>query len=104
VLSTQEMDQANQRNTIVLKLPNTKPLTFWTGKNAYRGPILMDCKLQRTWTGEYNLCVPPCLRGREPRPFKNKRLAQGMFSRPRCSHLPNRLRCHRQLRLRGSAR
>jgi hypothetical protein len=40
VLSTQEMDQANQRNTIVLKLPNTKPLTFWTGKKRLPWPHL----------------------------------------------------------------
>jgi hypothetical protein len=47
-----------RKNTIVLKIPKMKPLTFWTGKSGFRGPILMDCKFQRTWTGEYYLCIP----------------------------------------------
>ena len=47
-----------KENTIVLKLPKTKPIKLWTGKRAWKGPILMDCRLQRTWTGDYYLCVP----------------------------------------------
>jgi IS605 OrfB family transposase len=45
-------------NTITIKLDKMEPITFWTGKNAYHGPILMDCRLQKTWTGEYYLCIP----------------------------------------------
>jgi putative transposase len=47
-----------KKNTLILNLPKMKPITFWTGKNAWHGLISMDCKLQRTWTGEYYLCVP----------------------------------------------
>lgn len=47
-----------EKNTITLHLPKMKKVTFWTGNNAWRGPILMDCKFQRTWTGEYYLCIP----------------------------------------------
>lgn len=47
-----------KKNTIVLNLPKQKPIKLWTGQSAWRGPILMDSKLQRTWTGEYYLCIP----------------------------------------------
>jgi len=46
------------KNTITLRLPKMKKITLWTGKSAWHGPIVMDCKLQRTWTGEYYLCIP----------------------------------------------
>ena len=45
-------------NAIVLTLPKIPPITLWSGRSAWRGPILMDCKFQRTWTGNYYLCVP----------------------------------------------
>lgn len=47
-----------EKNTITLHLPKMKKFIFWTGNNTWRGPILMDCKFQRTWTGEYYLCIP----------------------------------------------
>jgi putative transposase len=46
------------KNTIALKLPNMTKIVLWSGKTRWRSPILMDCKLQRTWTGEYYLCIP----------------------------------------------
>lgn len=51
-----------KKNIIILKFPKMKPMKFWVGKNAFRGPILMDCKFQRTWTGEYYLCIPHAYR------------------------------------------
>ncbi|MEZ0208895.1 MAG: RNA-guided endonuclease InsQ/TnpB family protein [Candidatus Paceibacterota bacterium] len=47
-----------KKNTLTIHLPKTKPISFWVGKNAWKGPIKMDCKFQRTWTGEYYLCIP----------------------------------------------
>ncbi|MDP2434222.1 MAG: transposase [archaeon] len=46
------------KNTIVLKLPKTPKIVLWSGRTKWRTPILMDCKFQRTWTGEYYLCIP----------------------------------------------
>jgi putative transposase len=46
-----------RKNTIVLKLPKMKPIVLWSSR-CTPTPILMDCKFQRTWTGEYYLCVP----------------------------------------------
>jgi transposase len=46
------------KNTIVLKLPNMAKIVLWSGRTKWRSPILMDCKFQRTWTGEYYLCIP----------------------------------------------
>ena len=46
-------------STIILSIPGLRaPLELWTGKRAWHGPILMDCRLQRTWTNEYYLCIP----------------------------------------------
>ncbi len=45
-------------NSIVLKLPGQPAMELWSGKRAQQAPIVMDCRLQRTWTGEYYLCVP----------------------------------------------
>ena len=46
-------------NTIVIRLPkHKKPVVFWTGENAWHGTINMDCRLQRTWTNDYFLCIP----------------------------------------------
>ncbi len=47
-----------KENTIVLEMPGQKPLELWTGKRAWHGDIVMDCRLQRTWTNEYYLCIP----------------------------------------------
>jgi putative transposase len=47
-----------KKNTLTVNLPKSKPISFWIGKNAWKGPIRMDCKFQRTWTGEYYLCIP----------------------------------------------
>ena len=66
-----------KENTIVVSLPKVKkPLTFWVGKNAWKGPILMDCKFQRTWTGEYYLCVPYAygVDNQDPVPQQNLRV------------------------------
>lgn len=49
---------AQTPNTIILKLPGLKNVELWTGKRAWHGNIVMDCRLQRTWTNEYYLCVP----------------------------------------------
>ena len=47
------------KNALILRLPKVKkPIILWTGKNAWRGDILMDCKFQRTNTGQYYLCIP----------------------------------------------
>lgn len=46
-----------RENIVVLNLPKMSPITLWSGKLAPIS-ILMDCKFQRTWTGEYYLCVP----------------------------------------------
>jgi len=47
------------KNAIILRLPNVaKPVVLWSGKRAWRGDILMDCRLQRTNTGKYYLCIP----------------------------------------------
>jgi len=46
------------KNTLVLKLPKIPPMKLWTGNRAWHGPILMDCKLQRTSTNDYFLCIP----------------------------------------------
>jgi len=45
------------QNKIILKLPRLKKIELWTGQRAWHGDIVMDCKLQRTWTNEYYLCV-----------------------------------------------
>ena len=45
-------------NTIIISLPKCAPIEFWTGNNAWHGPILMDCRLQRTWTNDFFLCIP----------------------------------------------
>ena len=45
-------------NTIVVGLPGHEPLELWTGKRAWRGAIKMDCRLQRTCTNDYFLCIP----------------------------------------------
>ena len=45
-------------NSIIIKLPNQKKIVLWTGKNAWHGTINMDCRLQRTWTNDYFLCIP----------------------------------------------
>ena len=47
-----------KKNTIILKLPHMSEIILWSGKTKWRCPILMDCKIQRTWTGEYYLCIP----------------------------------------------
>ena len=52
---------AQTQNTIILKLPGLENLELWTGKRAWHGNIVMDCRLQRTWTNEYSLCVPQTL-------------------------------------------
>lgn len=60
-----------KKNTIVIALPKMKKVTLWTGTRAWRGDILMDCKLQRTWNGEYYLCVPHGYRVDNQDPDKN---------------------------------
>ena len=45
-------------NSIIIKLPNQKKIVMWTGQNAWHGTINMDCRLQRTWTNDYYLCIP----------------------------------------------
>ena len=45
-------------NSIIIKLPNQKKMVLWTGENAWHGTINMDCRLQRTWTNDYFLCIP----------------------------------------------
>ncbi len=45
-------------NTITLNLPKMSPIVLWTSKDINRAPILIDCKFQRAWTGDYYLCVP----------------------------------------------
>ncbi len=62
------------RNLITLHLPKMGPITLWTGKRAWHGPILMDCKFQRTWTGEYYLCVPHAYRVENKDPPKSLRV------------------------------
>lgn len=48
-----------ENNTISIKLPLIKkPIIFWLGSEKWNGNIMMDCKLQRTWLGEYYLCIP----------------------------------------------
>jgi len=46
------------KNAILLRLPNTKPIVLWSGKRSWHNPIMMDCKFQRTNTGNYYLCIP----------------------------------------------
>ena len=73
------------QNTTILNVPALKNMELWTGKRAWHGDIVMDCRLQRTWTNEYSLCIPqtfelpsssvsssdvPVVVGGEPRPAK----------------------------------
>ena len=46
------------QNTTILNVPALKNMELWTGKRAWHGDIVMDCRLQRTWTNEYSLCIP----------------------------------------------
>lgn len=45
-------------NHVVLKWPNQDPMTLWTGKNNFKGKIVMDCRIQRLSTNDYYLCIP----------------------------------------------
>lgn len=47
-----------KKNTIILKLPHMSEIILWSGKTKWRHLFLMDCKIQKTWTGEYYLCIP----------------------------------------------
>ena len=51
-----------RENTMVLKWPGRKShMKLFTGKNAWKPPegeFEMDCRLQRTWTNDYYLCIP----------------------------------------------
>ena len=73
------------QNTIILNVHGLNNMELWTGKRAWHGDIVMDCRLQRTWTNEYSLCIPqtfelpsssvsssdvPVVVGEEPRPTK----------------------------------
>jgi putative transposase len=46
------------KNKIIVSLPKMKPMSFWIGSETWQGTINMDCRLKRTWTGEYFLCIP----------------------------------------------
>lgn len=65
-----------KKNTLVLKLPKGKPVTFWIGQSAWKGPIAMDCKFQRSWTGQYHLCIPYAygVDSQDPVPQQNLRV------------------------------
>ena len=47
-----------KENTLVLKFPGQEPIEVFTGKNSWKGTIMMDCRLQRTWNNDYYLCIP----------------------------------------------
>jgi len=63
------------RNALILRLPKVKkPIILWTGRSAVRGDILMDCKFQRTNTGQYYLCIPHEYMVDNQDPSKNMRV------------------------------
>ena len=57
-------------NTLTIQWPKTT--TFFTGSKAWKGPIYVDCRVMRTSTNDYYICIPTSYNKPMERGFENQ--------------------------------